>query len=98
MGTKNQPEVGNISTRLTLDVYHQTEIFPKQEQFSMCQYKSWMTESFPATTGEEAACVNPAEIRNFLRISFSSLNELETLLILANKLGYQAKLNLIHPR
>ncbi len=93
MGTYKQLEAWKNSMKLTLVVYQQTNGFPKHEQYGLVSQIRRAAVSVPANISEGAARLNPREFQHFLRISFGSLAELESLLLLANKLGYLKKEN-----
>jgi len=93
MGTYKQLEAWKNSMKLTLVVYQQTNGFPKHEQYGLVSQIRRAAVSVPANISEGAARLNSREFQHFLRISFGSLAELESLLLLANKLGYLKKEN-----
>jgi four helix bundle protein len=66
----------------------QTSDFPKSEIFGLINQIRRAAVSVPANISEGSARKNTKEFRYFLRISFGSLAELETLLILATDLEY----------
>jgi four helix bundle protein len=74
-------------------VYGETSTFPKAEMFGLTDQIRRAAVSVPANISEGAARKNTKEFRNFIRISFGSLNELETLLIIATDLGYLSEKN-----
>jgi len=91
MGTHKQLEVWKNSVRLTIDVYQKTNGFPKHEQFGLtCQIRR-AAVSVPANISEGAARLHPKEFAYFLRVSFGSLSELETLLLISAELCYLSK-------
>ena len=70
------------------DVYMRTSNFPKSEMFGLTDQIRRASVSVPANISEGSARKNTKEFKHFLRISFGSLAELETLLILATDLEY----------
>lgn len=91
MGTHKELEVWKNSMELVKIVYQQTTRFPKDELFSLTNQIRRAAVSIPANISEGSARMNSKEFNYFLRISFGSLAELETLLIIALELGYLKK-------
>ena len=88
MGTHKQLEVWKNSIELVKEVYKQTTGFPKNELYGLTDQIRRASVSVPANISEGSARMRPKEFHYFLRISFGSLSELETLLIIATELGY----------
>jgi four helix bundle protein len=78
---------------LVKDVYRQTGNFPKAEMFSLTDQIRRVAVSVPANISEGSARKNTKEFINYLWISFGSLMELETLLIIACDLDYLSQEN-----
>ena len=91
MGNHEELEVWKNSIRLVKVVYQQTAKFPKDELFSLTNQIRRAAVSIPANISEGSARMNSKEFNYFLRISFGSLAELETLLIIALELDYLKK-------
>jgi four helix bundle protein len=88
MGTHKQLEVWKNSMKLVIDVYRQTSRFPKDEIYGLTNQIKKAVVSVPANISEGSARIRPKEFHYFLRVSFGSLAELETLLIIAIELDY----------
>ena len=93
MGTHKQLEVWKNSVKLVKDVYMHTEGFPKTEYSGLISQIRRAAVSVPANISEGSARMKPGEFCYFLRISFGSLSELETLLIISNELQYLSNEN-----
>ena len=65
-----------------------TADFPKNELYGITGQIRRAAISIPANISEGSARLRPKEFHYFLRISFGSLSELETLLLIANELNY----------
>jgi four helix bundle protein len=90
MGIHKQLEVWKNAMELAKDVYQRTAGFPKEELFSLTNQIRRAAVSVPANISEGSGRLQPKEFIYFLRISFGSLTELETLLIIALELDYLA--------
>lgn len=88
MGTHKDLFVWQNSMQLVSDIYLITRDFPKREQFGITDQIRRAAVSIPVNISEGAARKLPGEFYQFLRISFGSLAEVETLLIIAFNLGY----------
>ena len=86
MKTHKDLEVWKVSMGFVKDIYMATTSFPKTEIFGLTNQIRRAAVSVPANITEGSARKNTKEFRYFLRISFASLAELETLLILATDL------------
>ena len=76
------------SVQLTLDVYKAVERFPKKEQYQLISQICRAAVSIPSNIAEGKGRHTPKELVQFLHHSRGSLYELETQLLIANKLGY----------
>ena len=70
------------------DVYRLTQLFPKHELYGLTNQLRRAAVSIPANISEGSARGHSREFLQYLRISFGSLNELETLLMIARDLNY----------
>ncbi len=93
-------DVWKSSMLLAELVYKQTKDFPKHEQFGMTSQIRRAAISVPANTCLPARQVAEGSVREgnkefiqFLYISLGSLSELETLIILADKIEYISESN-----
>jgi len=73
---------------LVTDVYKSTEHFPKEERYGLTGQIRRAAVSIPANLAEGAGRRSQKEFAHFLSNSQGSASELETELIIANKLGY----------
>ena len=73
---------------LVVDVYRITDRFPKREIYSLADQMRRAAVSVPSNIAEGQAHFSKAEFIHFLRHSNGSLAELETQLLLAERLQY----------
>ena len=73
---------------LVTEVYKATENFPKREVYSLTDQIRRAAVSIPSNVAEGQAHHSHREFRRFLRHSAGSLAELETQLLLAERLSY----------
>ena len=73
---------------LVTDVYKGTEHFPKEERYGLTSQIRRAAVSIPANIAEGAGRHSKKEFAHFLSNSQGSASELETELIIANRLGY----------
>lgn len=76
------------SMNLVTEVYIITKSFPKEEQFSLVSQMRRAAVSIPSNIAEGAARRGNKEFKQFLYIALGSLAELETQLMIAEKLEY----------
>jgi len=69
-------------------IYTATKKFPKEEVFCLVQQMRRSAVSIPSNIAEGCARKNDAETIQFLYIAVGSLAELETQLIVSEKIGY----------
>jgi len=69
-------------------VYGATRRFPREELYGLTSQVRRAAVSIPSNLSEGAARRSPKEFVNFLSISLGSLAELETQLLIAQRLGY----------
>lgn len=74
--------------QLTLDVYHITVAFPKEELYGLTSQIRRASSSIPANIAEGCGRGGNAEFRQFLQIAMGSASELEYHLLLARDLHY----------
>jgi four helix bundle protein len=73
---------------LVIQVYGTSAAFPKGEMYGLTGQLRRAAVSVPGNLAEGAARQGHKEFLHFLSISRGSLSEVETLVILAHKLGY----------
>ncbi|OGG52383.1 hypothetical protein A2851_05020 [Candidatus Kaiserbacteria bacterium RIFCSPHIGHO2_01_FULL_53_29] len=76
---------------LVAEVYRLTRKFPKEEMFGLISQMRRAAVSIPANIAEGFARKHRAEYVQFLRVAFGSGAELETHLILAEKLQFVSR-------
>ena len=69
-------------------VYQATDSFPKEEKFGLTSQLRRAAVSVPANLAEGAARSSRKEFAHFISNAQGSASELETELIIANRLGY----------
>ncbi len=75
---------------LTTAIYATTQKFPKEEMFGLTSQLRRAAVSVPSNIAEGQARNSSREFGHFLTIALGSLNEAETQLLIAQKLGYLA--------
>jgi four helix bundle protein len=73
---------------LAVAVYEATKAFPHHEQFGLTGQVRRAAVSIPSNVAEGQGRGSTKEFVNFLRIAAGSLQETETQLLLAHRLGY----------
>ena len=70
------------------EIYRITHDYPKTEQYGLTSQIRRASISIPSNIAEGASREGKAEFKHFLYIALSSGSELETQLIISNKLGF----------
>jgi four helix bundle protein len=73
---------------LAVKIYHLTEAFPRQETYGLSAQIRRSSVSIPSNIAEGAARNTKKEFTQSLYIALGSLAELETQLILSERLGF----------
>ena len=81
-------EVWQTSMDFVIKVYSLFEQFPSEEKFGLVAQLRRATVSIPSNIAEGCSRNNPRETMQFLYFSLGSLSEVETQLILSERLGY----------
>ena len=86
MKTHKDLNVWKLCLELAADVYQFSKKLPKEEQFGLVSQLRRAAVSIPANIAEGAARFSTRDFIRFLHISTGSLSELETLLLLVEKI------------
>jgi four helix bundle protein len=73
---------------LVVEIYRATEDFPKEERYGLTSQIRRAAVSIPANIAEGAGRYSNREFAHFLSNAQGSSSELETELIISNRLGY----------
>lgn len=73
---------------LAVEVYQITEKLPKEEQYGLISQINRCVVSIPSNIAEGAGRNTKKDFDNFLGISLGSSFELDTQLVISNRLGY----------
>ncbi|MDO9464623.1 MAG: four helix bundle protein [bacterium] len=88
MKTHKDLDVWKSSMSLVEEVYNITREYPQEEKFSLINQIRRASVSVPSNIAEGAARNSTKEFIQFLYIALGSLSELETQLLLSQRLGY----------
>ena len=86
MNNLKELKIWNKAIDLSVDVYKATASFPVDERFGLTSQSRRAAVSIPSNIAEGAGRNSPKEFNNFLGIANGSSFELQTQLVLANKL------------
>ncbi len=81
-------DVWKKSIDLVVSVYRLTENFPSEEKFGLTSQIRRAAVSIPANIAEGAARESDKDFGRFLSIAQGSTSEVETELLIANRLGF----------
>ena len=81
-------EAWSKAIELVTDIYKSSEHFPKEERYGLTGQIRRAAVSIPANLAEGVGRRSQKEFAHFLSNSQGSASELETELIIANRLGY----------
>ncbi len=76
------------SHQLTLDIYQNTNSFPKEEQFGLISQMKRSSSSVPTNIAEGCGRNSDKDFCRFLYIAFGSANELEYQILLSTDLKF----------
>ncbi|MGC9337367.1 MAG: four helix bundle protein [Candidatus Cloacimonadia bacterium] len=94
--THKDLDVWKLGIELVEKIYKATTVFPKEKIYGLTSQMRRATVSIPSNIAEGAARNSEKEFIQFLYISLGSLSELETQIIIANKIGYLDSLYMIN--
>ena len=77
-----------LSIALVEEIYALTQTFPNEEKFGLISQMRRSAVSVPSNIAEGAARNSDKDFMRFLAIARGSLMELDTQLIISNRLGY----------
>lgn len=80
-------KIWNKAMDLTVNVYKATANFPSEEKFGLISQSKRSAVSIPSNIAEGAGRNSDKEFSNFLRIANGSSYELQTQLVISNKLN-----------
>jgi four helix bundle protein len=86
MHNLKQLKIWNGSVELATEVYKATDHFPKEERFGLTSQIRRSAVSIPSNVAEGAGRNGKGEFKHFLGIANGSAYELQTQLIIANRL------------
>ncbi len=103
MDSHKDLDVWKLSIDFVVDIYKLTESFPKSELYGLTSQIRRASVSVPSNIAEGAARKHTKEYIQFLYISLGSISEVETQLIISQRIGYVQTLdmlqgNIIHIR
>ncbi len=81
-------EIWQRSIKLVVEIYKLTKTFPEDEKYGLTNQIRRASVSVPSNIAEGACRKSNKEFINFLHISLGSLSEVETQIIISNKLKY----------
>lgn len=81
-------KVWQFAMDFVVEIYAVTATFPKDERFGLTIQLRRAAVSIPANIAEGNARYSKAEYRHFVSVSRGSLAEVETELLIAERLGY----------
>lgn len=76
------------SVSFSIDIYNVTKLFPSEEKFGLTNQLRRASVSMPSNIAEGSKRGTKKDFISFLRIALGSAAEVETQLLIANKLGF----------
>jgi four helix bundle protein len=93
MKTHKDLDVWKLAIELVVNVYKITKGFPQEEIYGLISQVKRCSVSIPSNIAEGAGRSSIKEFSHFLSISLGSLAELETQMIISNRLDYVSKVD-----
>ena len=81
-------EIWKEAVNLSLEIYSITQSFPKEEQYGIISQMRRCAISIPSNIAEGSVRKSDRDTLRFVEIAIGSIAELETQVIISNKLGY----------
>ncbi len=88
MKTHKDLDIWKLAIELVVKIYRNTKNFPKEEMYGLTSQLRRASISVASNIAEGAARQSKEEFVRFVYYSLGSLSEIETQLIIANKIGY----------
>jgi len=88
MGTHKELDIWKMSMDFVVDIYKLTKDFPSEEKFGLISQMRRAAVSIPSNIAEGAGRKSDKENIQFLHIALGSISELDTQLIVTEKLGF----------
>ena len=88
-------DVWQKSMSLVVEIYAVSKLLPREEQFGLTNQLRRAAVSIPANIAEGQGRLHHADFRRFLSIARGSLTEAETHLLIANRLSYVSREQII---
>lgn len=88
MNNFKELKIWKDSINLAVDIYKMTKLFPDTEKFGLISQMNRCSISVSSNIAEGAGRNNPKEFRQFLGIALGSACELESQLIVSQKLDF----------
>ena len=88
MKTHKDLDIWQSGIDLVTEIYKTTENFPKEEMYGLSSQMRRSAVSYPSNIAEGAARNSKLEYIRFIYISLGSLSELETQIVISEKLGF----------
>lgn len=85
-------EVWKKSMDLVVDIYDKTKRFPKEEIFGLSQQMRRAAISIPSNIAEGCSRKGKLETIQFLYVATASLSELETQILISEKVSYLSEI------
>ena len=93
MRSHEKLDVWKKSIEFVVEIYGLTNKFPSEEKYGLTSQIRRASVSIPANIAEGAARESDKEFLRFLSIAQGSASEVETELLIANRLGYLSDAN-----